>query len=75
MEQVCIRIEEGFLNAIERIMKKNRYATMTEFVREAIREKMRNLEEREILGNKDLMKQMQESLKNIKKRKVKEVRY
>jgi len=75
MEQICIRLKGNFLAALERIMKKNRYATKTEFIREAIREKMRQLEEKEILQDKDLMRQFKESLKNLKKGKIKEFEY
>jgi len=75
MEQVCIRLEGNFLTALEKIMRKNRYSTKTEFIREAIREKMRKLEEREILENKDLLVQILASEKNIKKRKIKELKY
>ena len=74
MEQICIRLEGNFLSALERLMKKNRYATKTEFVREAIRDKMKQLEEREILADKDLMRQMKASLKNIKAGKIKKLK-
>ena len=75
MEQVCLRLEGDFLSALERIMKKNRYSTKTEFIREAIREKMRQLEEREILEDKDLIRQILASEKNIKKGKIKEFKF
>ena len=74
MEQVCLRLEGNFLSALERIMKKNRYSTKTEFIREAIRDKMRQLEEMEILQDKDLMKQIQKILKNLKEGKIKELK-
>ena len=48
--------------------------TKTEFVREAIRDKMRKLEEKEILENKDLFNQIFASEKNIKKGKIKELK-
>ena len=38
---------------IEKIMKKNRYSTKTEFIREAIREKIDELEKKEALRNID----------------------
>ena len=38
---------------IERTMKKNRYSTKTEFIREAIREKISELEKEEALRNVD----------------------
>ncbi len=75
MKQICLRLEGSFLAALERIMKKNRYSTKTEFIREAIRDKMRQLEEREILQDKDLISQIIASEKNIKKGKIKEFKF
>ena len=51
MEQVCIRLEGDFLKDVERIMKKNRYSTKTEFFREAVRDKLKSLEREEALKN------------------------
>lgn len=75
MEHISLKLEENFLKAIEAVMKKNNYMTKTEFVREAIRDKIRKLEEQEILNDKDLMAQIRESEKNIKKGKIKEFKY
>lgn len=44
METISVRYEESFIKAMERIMKAYRYATKAEFIREAIRDKMRDLE-------------------------------
>lgn len=49
MEPVTIRFEDSFLHDIEKVMKKHRYATKTEFIREAIREKIKELEREEAL--------------------------
>ena len=50
--------------------------TKTEFIREAIRDKMRRLEEKEILEDKDMMAQLRESERNIKKGiKSKEIKF
>ncbi len=49
MEQVTIRFEDEFLRLLEKIMKKHRYATKTEFIREAVREKIKDLEKEEAL--------------------------
>ena len=68
MENVSLKIEENFLSAIEKVMKKHNYMTKTEFIREAIRDKIRKLEEKEILEDKGLMNQIKESEKNIKKK-------
>ncbi|MBM3233975.1 ribbon-helix-helix protein, CopG family [Candidatus Pacearchaeota archaeon] len=75
MENVSLKLEENFLKAIEAIMKKNNYMTKTEFIREAIRDKMRKLEEKEIIENKDMFNQIVASERNIKKRKIKELKY
>ena len=49
METVCVKLEEEFLHDVEKVMKKYRYATKTEFIREAVRDKIIDLEKREAL--------------------------
>ena len=49
MEAISLKLEEGFLQDIETIMKRHRYTTKTEFIREAIRDKIRDLEKEELL--------------------------
>jgi len=44
MESITIKLEERFLHLIEVIMKRNQYTTKTEFIREAIRDKINDLE-------------------------------
>ncbi len=75
MENVSLKLERNFLDAIERVMKKHNYMTKTEFIRESIRDKIRKLEEREIVQDRDMMGQIIASEKNIKKGKVKEFKY
>src|SRR3989344_1659774 len=43
METVSLKLGETFVEDMERLMQKHRYTTKTEFIREAIREKMRVL--------------------------------
>lgn len=43
MEAISVRFEKNFLHDIERIMKVNGYATITEFIRESVRDKIKNL--------------------------------
>lgn len=50
MEPVTIRFEDTFLDDIEKVMKKHRYATISEFIREAIRERIKELEKQEALA-------------------------
>ena len=44
-----MKLETGFARDMESIMQKHRYTTKTEFIRQAIREKMRMLEREEAL--------------------------
>ncbi len=49
METVCVKFEEKFLKDVESAMKNHRYSTKTEFIREAVRDKIRDLEKEEAL--------------------------
>jgi len=49
VENVSLKLERGFLKQIENVMKKHRYMTKTEFIREAIRDKLTELEKQEML--------------------------
>lgn len=49
METVSVRFEEEFVHDIENSMKENRYATKTEFIREAVRDKITDLEKQKAL--------------------------
>jgi len=49
METVSVRFEESFAHDLEKIMKENRYSTKTEFIREAVRDKICELEKRNAL--------------------------
>jgi metal-responsive CopG/Arc/MetJ family transcriptional regulator len=69
MENVSLKMEENFMKAIVAVMKRHNYMTKTEFIREAIRDKIRRLEEKEILEDKDLMSQIKASERNYKKGK------
>jgi len=44
METISLKLENSFLHLIEKIMKEHRYSTKTEFIREAIRDKVDDLE-------------------------------
>jgi len=67
MENISLKLETGFLHAIEKVMKRHNYMTKTEFIRESIRDKIRRLEEKEILEDKDMMAQIRASERNLKK--------
>lgn len=50
METISIKVENDFVKQMDKLMKKHRYTTKTEFVRDAIRNKMVDLEKTELLG-------------------------
>lgn len=75
MENISLKMEDSFLKAVMAVMKKHNYMTKTEFIREAIRDKIRRLEEKEIVEDKELFNQIKTSERNIKKGKIKELKY
>lgn len=50
METVSIKLEEDFARLVEKVMKRHHYATKTEFIREAIREKVKDFEKEESIA-------------------------
>ena len=49
MQTISIKLEDHFLKDIEVMMKKHRYSTKTEFIRESLRERMKELEKEEAI--------------------------
>jgi Arc/MetJ-type ribon-helix-helix transcriptional regulator len=49
METISIKVEEELLDRMGKLMRKHHYATKTEFIREAIRDKFKELEREEAL--------------------------
>lgn len=49
MEIVSVKFEKEFVKEIESIMKKNRYITKAEFIREAVRERIKELKKEMLL--------------------------
>ncbi len=62
METLSIKLEKGLAKNMKEYMKEHNYATKTEFVREAIRNKISELEMKEIF------KEIDEFRKNNKRR-------
>jgi len=48
METISIRLDEDVVRELEVMMKKHRFMTITEFIRESIRDKMKSLEKEEL---------------------------
>ncbi len=46
---ISVRFENSFLHSIEAVMKEHHYSTKAEFIREAIRDKVKDLETEEAL--------------------------
>ncbi|PIN90041.1 hypothetical protein COU57_04700 [Candidatus Pacearchaeota archaeon CG10_big_fil_rev_8_21_14_0_10_32_14] len=72
MESISLKLDKEFLKDIEIIMKKNRYSTKTEFIREAVRDKIKELEKNEVLKKVDSL--FGSSKKNISDEKLHAVR-
>ncbi len=49
METISLKMEKGLLHYIDKILKANRYSTRTEFIRDAIRSKLTDLEKEEAI--------------------------
>jgi metal-responsive CopG/Arc/MetJ family transcriptional regulator len=75
MKNISLKLEGNFLEAIRKVMKKHNYMTQTEFIREALRDKIKVLEEREIVEDKKVFNQILESEKNLKKGRIRELKY
>ncbi len=54
METISVKFEADFAEELEKVMKKNRYVTKTEFIREAVRDKMNELETKKALRRLEL---------------------
>lgn len=50
METISLKLEEEFLEEIDSKLIKHRYGTRTEFIRDAIREKLSDLEKEQMLN-------------------------
>jgi len=53
METISVRLDENMMKTLESLMKRHHFATTTEFVRDAIRSKIKELEREEIMRNID----------------------
>ena len=49
MESISLKLDRKLLQRMEAVMETHHYSTKTEFVREAIRDKMQKLDKGEIL--------------------------
>ena len=49
METISLKLEEGLLEEIDSKLIRHRYGTRTEFIRDAIREKLSDLEKEHIM--------------------------
>ncbi len=56
MQIISLKLEENLLCELDQKLKNHRYSTRTEFIRDAIREKLSELEKDEILRNLALLK-------------------
>ncbi len=79
METISVRYDNEFIIDMERIMKENRYSTKAEFIREAVRDKMRDLEAEaalmrlEMIAGSSKRKTTKEQLRRARKKSFEEL--
>ena len=56
MQAITIKMEDRLLEEIDQKLEDNRYSTRTEFIRDAIREKLSELEKEEVLKTLSMLK-------------------
>ena len=49
MEAVCVKLDDGTLRNLDASLKEHNYTTRTDFIREAIRDKLRQFEKEEAI--------------------------
>ena len=49
METISLKMESSLLTGIDDALEKHRYSTRTEFIRDAIRDKLNDLEKEEVI--------------------------
>ncbi len=50
METISLKIDENMLNNVDNTLKKHNFSTRTEFIRDAIRDKLENLTREELIN-------------------------
>ncbi|MFH1072397.1 MAG: ribbon-helix-helix domain-containing protein [Nanoarchaeota archaeon] len=50
MEMISLKLDKGLLDHIDKTLKKNNFSTRTEFIREAIREKLAHMTQEELFA-------------------------
>lgn len=53
METVSIKMDDELFKEMKKTLKKNGYSTQTEFIREAVRERLRKLNREDIINQLD----------------------
>jgi len=56
MQAITVKMEDKLLEEIDQKLEDNRYSTRTEFIRDAIREKLSDLEKEKVLKNLSQLK-------------------
>ncbi|MBI2208152.1 ribbon-helix-helix protein, CopG family [Candidatus Woesearchaeota archaeon] len=56
MQAITIKMENKLLEEIDQKLEDNRYSTRTEFIRDAIREKLSELEKEEVLKTLSMLR-------------------
>jgi metal-responsive CopG/Arc/MetJ family transcriptional regulator len=49
MEVISLKLDENMLSNVDKILKKHNYSTRTEFIRDAIRDKLEEMSRKELI--------------------------
>ncbi len=72
MDVISLKMEEGIIQEIDKKLKEYRYSTRTEFIRDAIREKLNDLEKEEAIRKLALFKGSLNGKNKISEREARE---
>jgi metal-responsive CopG/Arc/MetJ family transcriptional regulator len=72
MEAVCVKLDHRTLKNLDSCIKENNYTTRTDFIREAIRDKLRELEKDNAI--KELKRFMGSSKRKVSDKRHEEIR-
>ncbi len=72
METICIKLEDSLLKEIDEKLKKHNYSTRSEFVRVAVRDKLKDLSREDLI--KEFMKFRGSAKKKTSDKELREIR-
>ena len=72
METISLKLDEGMLHNVDESLKKHNFSTRTEFIRDAIREKLEELSREDLM--KEFLKFKGKAKKKVSDAELKKIR-